>query len=303
MMGARKVALSGGEPLVYPELYEIVRTAASLALATTLYTTGIKNNNLDPIDESDVSRLISAGLDRIIFSIYATEPQIHNSITGFPSFEPTLVAVKNCVHGGLPGEFHFVPLRRNYHQFGEVVRLAEGLGVPRVSVLRFVPQGRGAMIREKEELPAEYYRQLGKTVEELRRRGSVQVRLGAPMNMLGLGHSCCDAAQDIVVVGHSGRVFPCDGFKGTDYPDPEYGSILLNSLPSVWERSSYLNAARHLYAEGRNGCGSCPTGCMAQQAVRKGGLLHLIQLSGAQAGSDAPEVAGDLVELKTGLAS
>ncbi len=301
-MGAKKVALTGGEPLVYADLYDILRTASSLPLATSLYTTGIKNNNLNPIDEGDVSRLMSAGLGRVIFSVYAANPQIHESITGFPSFGPTVAAVKNCIQAGLLVEFHFVPLRQNYLQFGEVVRLAESLGVPKVSVLRFVPQGRGARIREAEELTAEAYRELGNTVAELRAGKSVEVRLGAPMNLLGLGHACCDAAQDIVVIDHRGRVFPCDAFKGADYPDPAYGSILQSPLSSVWDRSSYLNAARQLHAERRDGCGSCPTGCMAQEAVRMGGLQQLVQLSGFKSGGDAAEAADDLVELKTGLA-
>ncbi|MGH9434158.1 MAG: radical SAM protein [Terriglobia bacterium] len=49
-MGVKKVAFSGGEPLVYRELLELLRYAASLQLAVSLYTTGIKNNYLDPLD-------------------------------------------------------------------------------------------------------------------------------------------------------------------------------------------------------------------------------------------------------------
>ena len=282
MIGAKKVALTGGEPLVYTELLGIIEAASSLSLATSLYTTGVKNNDLDPLDEGEVSCLISAGLGRIIFSLYAATPEIHNSVTGFRSFAATVKAVKNCVQAGLSVEFHFVPLRQNYLQLNELIRLAETLGVPKVSVLRFVPHGRGAIIKETEELPAEAYREFRKIVQGLRTSGSVQVRLGAPMNILRLGHTCCDAAQDIIVIDHRGRVFPCDAFKGTDYPDPVYGSVLENSLASAWESSAYLEAARRLHAEHRNGCRSCPTGCMAQEAVRKGGLQQLIKLSGVK---------------------
>ena len=301
-MGAKKVALTGGEPLVYAELDEIIRTASTLGLATTLYTTGIKNNDLDPLDEEDVSRLMAAGLGRIIFSIYAADPEAHESITGFPSFVPTVKAVEKCVRARLPVEFHFVPLRRNYLQFGAVVELAEKLGVPRVSALRFVPHGRGAMIAENEQLTAADYRRFRDLVEKLRTTRSTQVRLGAPMNILGLGHVCCDAAQDVLVVNHRGRVFPCDAFKATDYPDPVYGSIIHNPLASVWERSRYLEAARHLHAQRRNGCGTCPTGCMAQEAVRQGGLQQLIELSERKTSRDSLAVANDLVEIKVGLA-
>jgi pyrroloquinoline quinone biosynthesis protein E len=298
-MGAKKVALTGGEPLVYRELPEVLRAASSLGLAPSLYTTGIKDNVLNPLDCGDARRLKAAGLERVIFSVYAAAAKIHESITGFPSFEPTVKAVQNCVQAGLRVEFHFVPLRRNYLQFGEVVRLAESLGVPRVSALRFVPHGRGAMIAGTEELTAGAYREFRELVEQSRVRQTVQVRLGAPLNILRLEHACCDAAQDIVVADHRGRVFPCDAFKGTDFPDPVYGSITHNSLSSVWERSSYLEAARRLHAERRNGCSSCPTGCMAQEAVRQGGLQQLIQLSARKNSRDIHELAGDLVEMKT----
>jgi len=297
-MGAKKVALTGGEPVVYAHLCEIIRTASSLSLATSLYTTGIKNNNLDSIDKDDVARLMAAGLGRTIFSIYAADPEIHESITGFPSFAATVRAVECCIESGLPVEFHFVPLRRNYLQFGAVVQLAERLGVRKVSALRFVPHGRGAMIRDSEQPTADHYREFRTMVEKVREGRSVQVRLGAPMNILGLGHACCDAAQDVLVVNHRGRVFPCDAFKATDYPDPVYGSVIENSLASVWERSRYLEAARHLYAARRNGCSSCPTGCMAQEAVREGGLHQLIGILGRHDSHDAREGAGDLVEIK-----
>jgi radical SAM protein with 4Fe4S-binding SPASM domain len=155
------------------------------------------------------------------------------------------------------------------------------------------------MIAGTEELTAGAYREFRELVEQSRVRQTVQVRLGAPLNILRLEHACCDAAQDIVVADHRGRVFPCDAFKGTDFPDPVYGSITHNSLSSVWERSSYLEAARRLHAERRNGCSSCPTGCMAQEAVRQGGLQQLIQLSARKNSRDIHELAGDLVEMKT----
>jgi radical SAM protein with 4Fe4S-binding SPASM domain len=298
-MGAKKVAITGGEPLVYAHLYEALTTASSLPLATSLYTTGIKNNNLDAINQEDVLRLMAAGLGRIIFSIYAADPRIHESITGFPSFRPTIRAVEACIQVGLPVEFHFVPLRRNYLQLAAVVGLAEELGVRKVSALRFVPHGRGAMIGNTEQLTPGDYRAFRNQVEKLRTNSPVQVRLGAPMNILGLGHTCCDAAQETLVINHRGRVFPCDAFKATDYPDPVYGSVIENPLAAVWERSSYLGAARHLHAERRNGCGSCPTGCMAQEAVRQGGLQQLIQLSGRKNSRDRHELAAELVEMKT----
>jgi radical SAM protein with 4Fe4S-binding SPASM domain len=280
-MGTRKVAFSGGEPLVYPRLGEVLLTACSLEFASTLYTTGLKNNNLEPLNSRDVSNLVSAGLRRIVFSVYAVNPAIHNSLTGFPSYEPTMQAINACVSGGLCVEFHFVPLRRNYAELDGVIELAARLGVSTVSVLRFVPQGRGASIRESEDLRAEDYRRFRQSIRKPRSPRTVGLRLGAPMNILGLGHTCCDVAQDIMLVNYRGQVRPCDAFKDTDYPDDMYGSILNKPLNSVWEKSEFLNAARLLHSERRNACKSCPTGCLAQEALHEGGIQNLVRRSNA----------------------
>jgi hypothetical protein len=60
-----------------------------------------------------------------------------------------------------------------------------------------------------------------------------------------------------------------------------------------------LEAARRLHVERRNGCGSCPAGCMAQEAAGQGGLQHLIQLSARRSSRDAHELAADLAAMKT----
>jgi len=281
-MGTGNVAFSGGEPLVYSRLVEVLLTASSLEFASTLYTSGLKNNNLEPLNSRDVSSLVSAGLFRIVFSIHAANPAIHNSVTGFPSFEPTIQAINASVSGGLCVEFHFVPLRRNYAELEGVIDLAARLGVRTVSVLRFVPQGRGASIRESEDLRGEDYRRFRKSIRNLRSSRAVDVRLGAPMNILGLGHTCCDVAQDVVLVNYRGQVRPCDAFKDIDYPDDIYGSVLEKPLKSVWERSEFLNAARLLHSERRNACKSCPTGCLAQEALHEGGMQNLVRRSNGQ---------------------
>ena len=276
-LGAASVAFSGGEPLVYPHLCEVLATGCSLELAATLYTTGLKNNNLEPLQSHDVSRLVSAGLRRVVFSIYAANPVVHNAVTGFESFESTTQAAKACVSADLSVEFHFVPLRRNYAELAGVVDLAMRLGVPTVSVLRFVPQGRGAFIKESEGLTADDYRMLKQTITQIRSARKANLRLGAPMNILGLGHTCCRVAQDGMLVTPRGRVRPCDGFKDTDYSNDVYGSVLTSPLSSVWEKSEFLNAARSLHSQRGNGCKSCPTGCLAQEALHQGGIQNLLR--------------------------
>ena len=51
-------------------------------------------------------------------------------------------------HAGLELEFHFVPFAETYRQLEDICLLGRELGVTSVSVLRFVPQGRGMLFRK-----------------------------------------------------------------------------------------------------------------------------------------------------------
>jgi radical SAM protein with 4Fe4S-binding SPASM domain len=118
-------------------------------------------------------------------------------------------------------------------------------------------------------------RQMILDARELHR--DVNIRAGSPYNILGIGHTPCDAAQEVLVVNHRGEIFPCDAFKNVNVPDLEYGSVLSHSLREVWERSKYLNLVRSELAAGPGlTCGSCEefsgcrSGCLAQRVLRDG---------------------------------
>jgi len=151
-------------------------------------------------------------------------------------------------------------------------------GVERLSVLRFVPHGRGAGIALREDLDAEDMRELRDLIVGARvQYPKVNLRAGSPMNILGIGHTPCDAAQDVLVINHKGEIFPCDAFKNVTFPDARFGSVVNRSLKEVWEHSAFLNRVRKELSEGpQPTCGACSefsgckSGCLAQKVIRDG---------------------------------
>lgn len=279
-MGVESVSFSGGEPLVYPELNDLVSYSSGLGLYLSLYTSGIINTNLHPLSVDGAKALVESGVDRFIFSIYSTNQSGHSSITGFDTLPLTLEAMKNttaarakCV------EIHFVALKRNYRDLENVVSLASSLGVSQVSILRFVPQGRGAPIARTEKLSRNQLIELANAINTIKHKyGDVNIRVGAPYNILGLGKSQCNAGESILVITYSGQAVPCDGFKNVNYPDKEHGNIYNTSLQSIWERSGLLNRVRYELGNDlhKTKCGecnllsSCQSGCLAQKVVQNG---------------------------------
>jgi len=276
-LGARKVVFTGGEPLVYEHLGEVIRTASRLGIQPTLYTTGILDNQLTPITNKAADELVGRGIARFIFSVYSAQASVHEKITRYGTFVATSCAIEAAVQTRIPVEIHFVAMKQNFRDLSDVVRMARRVGVCRVSVLRFVPQGRGRILHS-EELSRTDLVELAEAIEYSRsQHPQLTIRAGSPFNVLGVGFTPCNAAQDVLIINHRGEIFPCDAFKNVHVAEPEFGSVLKRPLKEVWEKSVYLNRVRSiLNRHTGDGCQSCNTfdgcrsGCLAQKVLRDG---------------------------------
>jgi len=273
-----KVVFTGGEPLICNYLSEAIGVATGLGISPTVYTSGIRDNALTPMSLEVACGLAQLGLSRFIFSVYSHRSQVHDSVTRYGTHAATLAALKNAVLTKLPVEIHVVAMKRNFRDLPGLVDLAESMGVQKVSVLRFVPQGRGKNISSADNLARDELKELGETILSLREQyPNLAIRAGSPYNILTIGHTRCNAAQDVLIINHRGDVFPCDAFKNVRYVDSMFGNVVDQSLRDVWEHSLFLNRVREIL-EGQKGetCRSCDqaeacqSGCLAQKVIRGG---------------------------------
>jgi radical SAM protein with 4Fe4S-binding SPASM domain len=277
-IGVEKVVFTGGEPLVSPYVGTAIQTASSLGIHTSLYTTGITDNRLASLSFRRAEDLVRLGLRRFIFSIYSARPSIHDSVTRYGSHAATLTALQNAVSTRAAVEVHFVAMKRNFRDLSGVVQFAATHGIEKVSVLRFVPQGRGKSIAHIEDLDSSDLLELTSSVVTLRvQYPGVTIRTGSPFNILGIGHTPCNAAKDVLVINHRGEIFPCDAFKNVRYPERAYGSILNMPLLEVWQNSEFLQRVRGILTQEKQhpcaGCSlttTCQSGCLAQKVIRDG---------------------------------
>lgn len=219
-----------------------------------------------------------------VFSVFGATAEGHEQITRKPgSYQMTRSAISTALECNLEVELHFVPLDWNFAQLSEVAEAANKWGVSRVSVLRFVPQGRGSLI-SAHVLNRMQNIQLKKTIEELRSQGYC-TRTGSPYNFLMLNEQPrCASGIDRLIVGPDLRIYPCDAFKqirAEELAGTVQFSILENhSLSDCWCNSPYLNAVRrHLSTPFEEPCYSCNarskclSGCLAQKVIEYGQLV------------------------------
>lgn len=277
-LGVEKVVFTGGEPLVCEYLFEAVSAAARGGISTTVYTSGITDNRLSPMSFEMASGLAQRGLGRFIFSVYSHHSIVHDSVTRYGTHAATLAALKNAALTKCPVEMHVVAMKKNFRDLPGVVEMAVSMGVQKVSVLRFVAQGRGQNISAREDLGGEELKELADTIVALRERyPAVAIRAGSPFNILAIGHTPCNAAQDVLIINHRGDIFPCDAFKNVHYVDATFGNVLSQKLRDVWEQSLFLNRVRAVLKEQKGetcrACElgeACQSGCLAQKVIRGG---------------------------------
>jgi Fe-coproporphyrin III synthase len=128
-LGVRQVVLTGGEPLLNPELDAICDLLHGLGIRITLLTTGLLLNAK--------ATLVANCMDEIILSLDGP-PQIHDAIRRIPrAFETVSRGVHAVreIRPGLPIACRTTVQKRNHNQLCATVSAAHSLGLDRISFL------------------------------------------------------------------------------------------------------------------------------------------------------------------------
>lgn len=146
-------------------------------------------------------------------------------------------------------------------------------GVEQVSLLRFVPQGRGddSLMLTKEQI-----KQMQRLYTKwMCQYPNVKIRLGAPFNCVFLQNKKCTAGFDKLLISAHGEYFPCEAFKFLRGQRP---SIYNTNLETVWEQDALLNEIRNTDIINISRCCTCElrtacrAGCAGQRFLKYGNL-------------------------------
>ncbi len=224
-----------------------------------------------------IVELKNHGLNQIIFSLHGGNAETHDKITGVPgSFVKTISSVKKSLSINLNTELHFVPLALNYNELQSIITLSEKLRIGQISILRFVPQGRGKLNNNLLMKKADWLH-FRKNIKKYL-NNKIKIRLGSPLNILCIGEiNRCKAGVDRMTILPDLTIVPCDAFKGA-IGNPELYSINDHSnlkdinLAECWKKSKVLNFAREYIQNPKNkkclSCNKydvCGGGCIGQK--------------------------------------
>jgi len=139
--GAPELIVMGGEPLLRPDIFELLEEVDRHHLNAVLSTNGVA------LDAEAARRLAAITLSRVQVSIDGPDAAAHDAVRGAGTFEKALRGVRASLEAGVP----HVALRvtvtaRDLDRLVDFVRLADALGVHSMSLkpLKQIGEASGA---------------------------------------------------------------------------------------------------------------------------------------------------------------
>ena len=260
-MNVETIVFTGGEPLMYERLPELVKLTSKLGLKSTIYTFAYKTDET----LNKYRQLIDLGLNKIVYSLAESlsdeeDASVYDKAEFFDK-----VFENNSARLG----FHYTVSKDSFSRLKQVVNETIDTFKTRsyfdkVSLLRFVPHGKGTidMDLSKEELLAIKKLYLNSNDKD-------KIRLGTPWNILGIENTPCIIADEIMIIGFDGIAYPCDSIKYFKKIGIS-GNIKENTLEEMYN-SSYFSNIRSLNTD--NSCSTCKdykickSGCIGQKII------------------------------------
>lgn len=254
-LGVDEVHLTGGEPLLRPDIFELIEEAQRLGVEPSLFT------NLVALDGRALERI--AGLKVPVFtSMDGHCKEVHESLRGPGSWARLVEAIRGLLREGVPVHVNVAVTGSNWRYVGDTIRAAVELGVTSVSVIPAMPVGRA--LRLGTYVGHEHFaKALEDAAEAGEEAGVVVSAWCAPFAKLVVdsrwlaSSSCKDAG--VMDVTPSGRVVACDV---TNY---EVAHVVRHGVEGAWRRLSEDPMVRRALAPvAVEPCASCRLGAQCK---------------------------------------
>ena len=278
--------LTGGEPLLRPDIWEIIDYAQEKGASPVVSTNGTL------LTEEVAQNLAKHNIPRISISIDFPNAEMHDKFRGEEgAFAASIEGIKRTKAHGVGVQVNTTVTKMNHNMLEEMHDLALSLDLDAFHIFLLVPTGRGEDLRDVELTPEEYEEALTwaynrqqtspmhfkptdapqyyriihqKAVEEGSKVSAEQYGLDAITRGCLGGITFC-------FISHTGDVQPCGYF------DLQCGNVKEIPYDKIWTESPVLNDLR-TYSKLEGKCGACEYrgvcgGCRARAIAISGNYM------------------------------
>lgn len=286
----RMLVFTGGEPMVRPDLMDLLAHSKRVGFKNVIATNGIL------IDDSLAKELRKLQVVGLAISLDHTDPAVHNYIRQRDdAFERAIRAIQACQRAGIVLQINITAMQYNLDDLENLYQMASDMGAAIVLNYQLVPVGRGVRIKEK-QLTRDQNEALLSNLCRLQKRFNTVIEPVAgpqywamllsgskngrpkpgPLRRLGFGlvnrlfHGCT-AGRGLVYIKPNGDVWACP------FMELSAGNIRRTPFRHIWQDAPLFLALRDRSLL-KGTCGTCAGkeicgGCRGRAMALTGDLL------------------------------
>ncbi len=286
-VGRPIVILTGGEPLLRDDIFQVARYGTDLGLRMVMAPNGTL------ITAANARQLVDAGIQRISISLDGATQKTHDHFRGVPgAYEGALRGIEHAKAVGLEFQINTTITKANLDQIPKIQKLAVRLGAVAHHIFLLVPTGRGKYIVDQ-EIDAQEYEETLNWFYDQRNQSELQLKAtcaphyyrilrqrakadGEKVTFESHGLDAvtrgCLGGTGFCFISHRGIVQPC-GFLHLNC-----GDVTKQSFAQVWNNSQIFCNLRN-YDNYKGKCGQCEYkrvcgGCRARAFEATGDYLN-----------------------------
>ncbi len=299
-VGKPIIILTGGEPLLREDIFDIAKHGDGLGLRMVMAPNGTL------ITRDTAAKMAASGIRRISASIDGATKEFHDRFRGVDgAFDAAIRGIEYVKEAGIEFQINTTITKTNLDQIPRILELAERLGAVAHHIFLLVPTGRGKYIVDQ-AIDAEAYESTLNWFYDQREKTPLQLKAtcaphyyrilrqraraeGKTISFQTHGLDAvtrgCLAGTGFCFISHTGVVQPCG------YTDVQCGDITRTPFGEVWNHSPVFVKLRDFkQLEGK--CGQCEYravcgGCRARAFEATGNYMAEEPLCAFQ-----PEKAG-----------
>jgi heme b synthase len=285
-MSSPVIILTGGEPLLRPDIFEIASYGTNKGLRMVMATNGTL------VTPAVARKMIESGIKRVSISIDGKDAQSHDAFRQEKgAFAGAMTGIDAMKEAGMEFQINTTITTANLKQIKDILELTKKLGAAAHHIFLLVPTGRGKELAgqaitavdyeetllwfNKESLSCEIQLKATCAPHYFRIMHQNKIKGVEPKKKAG-GHfhestRGCLGGISFCFISHVGQGQPCG------YLELDCGNVQKQSFAEIWENSKVFRNLRDLSKYGGK-CGKCEFikvcgGCRARAYEATGNYL------------------------------
>ncbi len=263
--GNTLLILSGGEPFLRKDLFDILAHTNSVGLKTALATNGTL------LGKKEAIKLKEFGVSRVSISLDSSQETYHDISRGIAgSYRKAISCASILKSQGIPLQINFTVTKSNRREIVAIAEHSHSLGVVALHYFVLVAVGCGMELEKSEMLNAEDMDEVLRTIKRVAQDLPIEIRPTCAPQYARFREGGCLAGNGVFFISSAGDIYPCG------YLPVNAGSIREQSIGDIWRNSPVFTRLRQNRLKGA--CSSCSykdrcRGCRARAYSKTGDYM------------------------------